>query len=645
VGAQREARVTARPQIVIVPVDALDADRIAELARLGAFSICFLAGSYARYTALRDRLPAGWKLPSPGQALNEAAERLRDAVINLDAQAQAPNMSPLTWDASLLAERGPLTSTLMLNLARLIVFLEWTARPGRHLVVSEDAAFGQLLLNEARRRGWDAGWLAPGRDIGRFDGIVLREQLGRMIDGLRRRASVVRRFLSRKLQLAWQRRSYHLRVDELRRADILLVVWGRSTTFPQHGPLAEESYFGRLPALLREAGLAVGYLAYPLTYVSRFKEIAANALAAQEPVALIEDFIPWWVIIPAAIHGLAFPREIGRLSVLGIDATVVLRLEARRDRRLAVGAEARLLSYVGRGLARRGIRPQTVLHLYEAQPWEKMLALGLRESVPSARIIGVQHAPFAWTYLSFFPSRRTIAQRALPDLLLTTGEGYAEWLRDAGVPPDRVAVLGAVRFERMADARTTPGPAVLCCTSIELDEALELAAQATAALEGLGIPLLVNFHPVTDAAFRASVRDAVHETAGASEHVTLSPAPMRELLDQAGCVLYMSSAACFEAVANGRTAIYLKREIALDYDKLPGDMAMRCASHGELRAWLSQPDAGKSAGQSRTALEHWLAPVIAAETLRALLVGSGAASTVQGAPARAGGAQTASVEA
>jgi hypothetical protein len=622
VGAEREARVKNDRQIVIVPIEALDADRIARLAQLGAFTVCFLAGSYARYTALRERLPPGWALPPPGSALNDAAKRLRDAVINLDAQAQPRTLSRREWDASLLAERGPLTSTLMLNLARLVVFLEWTARPGCHLVISEDATFGQLLLHEARRRGWDAGWMVPGGALGRFSGMVLREQLARAIDGMRRRASVVRRFLLRKLQLAWQRRFHPLRLSELQQTDVLLVVWGRANTFPQHGPMVEESYFGRLPALLSEAGFRVGYLSYPLTYVSPFREILANALAAQEPVALIEDCIPWWAILPAALHGLALPRNVGRLSVLDIDASAVLRLEATRDRRLAVGAEACLLSYVGRGLAHRGIRPQTVLHLYESQPWEKMLALGLRDSVPAVRIVGVQHAPFAWNYLSFFPSRRSIAQGALPDLLLTTGDGYVHWLREAGVPADRLAVLGAVRFEKMADARTAPGPAVLCCTSIELDEAMELAAKATAALEGVGIPLLINFHPVTDAKFRASVRDAIHKAGRASGHVTLSPAPMRELLNEAGTVLYMSSAACFEAVANGRTAIYLSRELALDYDKLPNDMALGCGSRDELRHWLRQPNLAASAGQSRAALGHWLAPVIDAQALRNLLTGT-----------------------
>src|SRR5262249_4066409 len=108
VGAEREARVKNGRQIVIVPIEALDADRIARLAQLGVFTVCFLAGSYSRYTALRKRLPPGWELPSPGPALNEAAKRLRDAVINLDAQAQPETLGRKEWDASLLAERGPL---------------------------------------------------------------------------------------------------------------------------------------------------------------------------------------------------------------------------------------------------------------------------------------------------------------------------------------------------------------------------------------------------------------------------------------------------------------------------------------------------------------------------------------------------------
>jgi hypothetical protein len=324
---------------------------------------------------------------------------------------------------------------------------------------------------------------------------------------------------------------------------------------------------------------------------------------------------------------------VGQLTALGIDATAVLRMEARRDRRLSVAVEARLIAHVGRGLARLGIQPKLVLHAYEAQPWEKMLALGIRRSSPAVRIVAMQHAPFAWNYVSVFPSRKSITQGAIPDLLLMTGPGYARWFSDAGIPPDRIAVLGAVRFEDIGRAELPRGQTILCCTSIELDEAMELAAKAAEATVGLGVPLVINFHPVTDATFRTSVRDAVRSAVGtAADHVTFSEASVRVLLDEAKVVLYMSSAVCFEAVAAGRCAINIGRNVALDYDKLPGDIAIRCDTPEALRAMLINADPAKHQSAS---LSHWLAPVIGADDLRQRLTGSATAGLSRNSPARA----------
>jgi hypothetical protein len=611
--------MTSLSKVTLVRVNALDRKRIDDLASSGPLTVCFLAGSFARYAELREQLPAGWSMPVPGPALNAAAERLRDAVINLDTQARPAALSRSAWDASLLAERGPLTSTLMLNLARLVVFVEWVARPGRHLVVVDDHEFGRLLAREARGRGWDAGWLTSGFAFDLQErAFAGREVVSRALDGARRRASAIRRFLTRKAQLAWWRRQRPLRLDELRQADVLLAVWGRAHTFPQGGQLIEEFNFGHLPDLLRKAGFAVAYLAYPLTYVSPFHAIVANAVAAQEPVALVEDFIPWWAIIPAAIAGWRLPHHVGQLRVLGIDATQVLRLEARRDRRLSVSVEANLLAYVGDGLARRGIRPKTLVHLYEAQPWEKMLTHGVRRHLASTRIVGVQHAPFARNYLSFFPSRESLAEAAIPDLLLTSGEAYKQWFQAAGFAADRVGVVGALRYGNAAHEESQRGRAVLCCTGIEIDEAIELATKAAIAVQGTGIPLIINFHPVTDETFRATVRDRVHEAVQGSAQITFSPEPMRKLLEHAGTVLYMSSAACFEAVLARRSAIYVTRDVALDYDKLPDDVALRCNSLDALRDML-RVDSAQAARQSAAALRRWLAPVADIATLRQLL--------------------------
>jgi len=602
-------------QIVIAPIAALDQAQLATLTRGDPFTVLFLGSSFARFSELREQLPPGWSMPVPGPVLNGAAQRLRDLVIDLDVHIEPRGLTRRAWDASLVGERGPFASTLILQLARFLTFVETICQPGRHLIVTDDVTFGRLLLREARRRAADVGWLVPG---GRFrlpDYIrAASEVAARGVEGLRRRASVVRRFVVRKAQLAWLRRHHPLPLQGLRRAQVMLVVWGRPNTFPNTGLLMHEFNFGRLPELLKQTGFGIAYLAYPLTYVAPFMAIARNALNAEDVVALIEDFIPWRAILPAALSGLSLPRRIGRLSIFGIDATAVLRMEAQRDRRLSASAEAHLLTYVGRGFARRGINPEILLHLYEAQPWEKMLAAGVRQHL-RARVVAVQHAPFAWNYLSFFPSHRDLEDGHWPDVLLTAGRGYTTWFRGAGVSAARLAVLGAVRYENTVAVKEPREPAVLCCTGIEFDEAVELAVKAAAATRDVGIPLIINFHPVTDAAWRDDLREAVGRTVDArANHVTYSERPMRELLERVDTVLYTTSAACFEAVQAGRRAIYVGRDLVLDYDKLPDDIAVRARSVDELRDLITQPQT--TSRQSAASLASWLEPVIDPASLR-----------------------------
>src|SRR5262249_1882364 len=143
-------------------------------------------------------------MPVPGPVLNGAAQRLRDLVIDLDVHIEPRGLTKRAWDASLVGERGPLASTLMLQLTRFLTFVETICQPGRHLIVTDDVAFGRLLLREAGRLAADVGWLIPG---GRFrlpDHVgYAGELVARSVEGLRRRASVVRRFFVRKAQLAW----------------------------------------------------------------------------------------------------------------------------------------------------------------------------------------------------------------------------------------------------------------------------------------------------------------------------------------------------------------------------------------------------------------------------------------------------------
>lgn len=563
-------------------------------------------------------------MPTPGALLNAAAARLRDAVINLDEHTWPEQNDRDEWDASLLGERGSLASTVMVSLARLLVFVEAIAKPGRFLIIADDYPSACQFLREAQRLGAAVDWIAPGRHFGWHERLVdAALSLSNFASGLRRRVAFAKRLLSRKAILSWARLRYRrpLPLAALRNSDLLCVVWGRAATFPAGARLHNETNLGRLPVLLQQAGLKNAYIVYPLTYVASMRTIVSNALASVETVAFLEDFIPWHAAFSGLLFGLAFPRKVRGFSIMGMDATSVVRAEAARDRRLAFCAEASLMRYVGGALARLGIQPRFLLHLYEAQPWEKMLEEGIRDELRNTKIIGLQHSPFASNYLSFFPSCRSLATRTGPDLLLTMGEGYAQWFRQEGMPADRVSVVGALRYERAFGRSTPPDPAVLCCTGIDLDESVDLATKAALATKQSGRRLIINYHPVTDETFRASLRAAVADVCADVAHLSYSRESIVDLIGDVDVVLYNTSAACFEAVQAGRTAIFVGRDLAIDYDKLPDSIALRCRSVEELRDLLRKPDLHKISRQSPDALREWLAPVIDAATLRVLLTG------------------------
>jgi len=98
-----------------------------------------------------------------------------------------------------------------------------------------------------------------------------------------------------------------------------------------------------------------------------------------------------------------------------------------------------------------------------------------------------------------------------------------------------------------------------------------------------------------------------------------STATIRELLSEVGTVLYTTSAACFEAVQAGRAAIYVGRDLQLDYDKLPDPIALRCRSVGELHDLLRQSDLASVRKQSPEQLGPWLGRVADAGSLAAML--------------------------
>ncbi|CAK0760883.1 hypothetical protein CCP2SC5_2820001 [Azospirillaceae bacterium] len=219
---------------------------------------------------------------------------------------------------------------------------------------------------------------------------------------------------------------------------------------------------------------------------------------------------------------------------------------------------------------------------------------GIRRCGLKTQFISYQTSTFAPTYLSFYPSRAEISSGRIPDRLWTIGSAYVELFRAQGVPEDRLLMVGSFRYHHFIETRDAPlrssrgarqDLVVLCATSIDYQEALELVFKAAAAVQGkTGVRLLVNFHPVTSRMFRMRVQETVISLLGREpDGVEYAEAGVQDLLARADIVLYSASGSVFEAMAMGVPAIYVGRDWAIDQDKAPNAVAIRCRTISELR--------------------------------------------------------------
>lgn len=582
---------------------------MAVLTPSGPYVVLYLGSHFDELTVLRGRLPSGWTLLPIGALLNRMARTLRPVFLNLDAAVLRPDAPRDWWDATHLAERNPLASNLSLNFARLATLREILAQQPRCLVLCDDRALCRLFYAEIKRMGHRVSWAKRG---GRLPAVERLRAAGTIVRCLARGLLVRIRglveFRRRQQLLRNLRRTRPLPLTALRGSQLLFVSWGRAENFPAGAALPFDTYLPRLAEAARDGAITFAYLMRTLPGAD-FRGFVRAALSCPLPVLVFEELVPISSALAAALSSLSLPFRLPSVRLAGQDITALLRFEAWRE----LGSWDVVTAFghrvACRSLSRLGVRPEVMIHPYEHQPWEKLLRAGLRQWLPDTREIGVQHSPFAFDYLSLFPSRRELATDRAPDRLLVPGVGYAEWFRAEGYPADRLATIGAPRYERARHATRAGGETVLCCTGIELNESIELAATAAIASRGLGCPLVVNYHPVTDTEFRAALRAEVARLSDDCDHVQFIDAPAAQLINSARVVLYSTSAASFDALLAGKPAIYVGRAAALDYDKVPNGLALRCDGAADLRAKL---DAIFSSGAplpvDSTTLSRWLAP-------------------------------------
>lgn len=550
-------------------------------------TVWYFGDSYSFWISLHELVKDGHRLAPVGDVINRWAKELTEPLRNLDAAMTIRD--PRAWAASGIGSRGRFESPVVFFACCLAAFIEALEAGGRHVFVVGDDDLGRAMYDAARARGWQIGWVNPEAGGRRWRPRFIFQ----IVRAMRDRVTSIRHYARRRLHLARLRRRYPLDVAALRQADTVMVLWGRTTTFSPHDRQVKDGWFVELPALLRGSGRRVAYLIQPLDWADAYEAIAANAMTSGEPTLMIEDSYTIGDILRAAIATLRPPaRPLRFQSRNGSDLTLAIAAALSREVRRGAPTLAHLQLGVGPLMRRLGMKPRVVVHLYEGQPWERTLRASIRSALPATRVVAVQHMPFPPLFLNSIPSASEISTGEIPDRLIVLGPSIAEYLGSLGFPSDRLAVGGALRF---AAARNLGeggrGRDVLCCTGIDLHESIELADKAAQAVTRFrGLRLLVNFNPQAPASLKAAVRSFVlgrlPETAAAA--IDFSDLGVRDLISSAGVVLYSDTNAAYEAFAAGCELVFVARDCALDYDKLPPGWATHCRSVDEIAAVLQK---------------------------------------------------------
>ena len=557
------------------------------------WTVWYLGNDYARLLRLKSELPPSTVFAPVSEAVNASARDLLPLMLDLDGALADGALDRAAWDASDIADRSRYNSPFFLELARVVAMVRGVGGGGRHVVIADDDSFAMTVFDTALANKIDAVWLRP------FSGWVrLRDEVSNVLALFRRLLGDGRAGLRRLASLRQLRAARPLTPADIGGVDVWITVWATDKTFASGAPLQAEDRVGRLPAILRAAGLKVGYVVFPL-WPERYEEIARAALRCSEPVLLAEDALAWTDIVTA---DFAVRRRLSgmkrRLLWQGFDLTPVLDRAMRQERISGRVMKARLLSRLPRLMARLGASPKAIVTTYENHSWEKVLTTSAHRHLPRSHVVGYNHASFSSFYISLNPSPGDIAANAIPDCVLTLGQTAANDLAARGFPGDRLKVAGGLRYEAFFErARQLPPPPatrvrnVLCCVGVDLDEGVELVHKGAEAVAGSdALTLKVNFHPMSGPQFRDTLKAMLRSrnTAG-FDRVQFDDRPVRDLLANCHAVLYVDSNAALEAAAAGRQIVYVVRETGLDYDKMPAGLSQHCRSPEDIRRALLDP--------------------------------------------------------
>lgn len=578
-------------------------------------SIWYFSVDYILYRKLKAHWDDVASFVPVGDLLNQIALGAKDEFTNFDECIASGRGSDLDWYASNVGERSPYASTYLLSTTRLLALQDSFAKGGKHIVIVDDVPFGYAVYKTVLAAGQKPIWRQPENHFGSWSASManLTDALRSTWRGLIARARGVAGEILRKRKVARVRSESPVRLSELVKVDILIVIWAKSGSFPVQGEIKEVPFLGALPETLRNEGYNIGFVVVPLHYIGNYADIVKRATQTDSPVLIFEETFSYLDLLTAAWHSLFQGRAINNIAkVLGKKISPAVQYEKRIEWRDWRPGRARLFSALGPYFKRHSLKPKVIIHSYENHSWEKCLRAGIRKHLPEARILGCQQSPFSPLYLNYIPTSTDIQKGNVLDGLLVSGMSIKDSISVSGYSPDNIYNIGSYRFREFLDQtlnrdfqesdRGTVN--IVCATGPDVDECIELVCKVVEASVGLSaVNVLANFHPLVDEEHKNKIRCATSSLGSDFPDVEFRDESIQELLNQADIVCYSDTNCVFEAMSKDIQVVHIQRISALDYDKAPSTVSVSARSVEELSVLFARFAQGKRLGADATTIK------------------------------------------
>jgi hypothetical protein len=561
-------------------------DVIEHIKSKGLCTIWILGGSTEDILALENQIPSNAVLGEIGQEINRQADYVETQLLNVEDQLLCGSANRVAWVASQIADRSPYVGDLQLNIARYRVMEKILRHNGNHIFLIGDQETAIALWKTAKLNNISL-------DLHGFDA---KKKISFFLGIMRARASALKTYFSQKRILQSLRKNSKRDIwSELRVCDVLLLDWAGENSFDHDRPTDVTGNLERMAGVLRRHDLKVGFIAHPLSWTQEFNKIAGNAIAAFDPVVVLNETRTLCSVIKGCWRSWWMNIRLNRvLKVGGKDVSALYCLERLNDLKRPQSSLAFSYIDVAKTLSKHSIHPKAIVYTFENQGWERALLMGIKEYLGNTKAVAYQHGPFSERYISFFSSEQTLRNKELPDQVILMGPIYKKWFLQRGIAEKKICVGGSLRFEKVQGTEKKwdghPTRTILCCPTLDFDQALDLTIKSAKAIRDIeNTKLLINFHSVVDEDFREKLKSHLKDYLGSEyARVEFSRERAITLFEQANLVVYNTSGVVFDAVMMGMPVVNVIVDGQLNYDKLPQSIGKKVFSIDELRQAIEE---------------------------------------------------------